>query len=63
MGHSAILVVGLIISIVAAIFGEETVRTMLFAVGFFLLLGGIVVVDNVRRRRVARGCPTPKVLW
>jgi hypothetical protein len=36
----AMLVVGLIISIVAAIIGEGTLRIVLFAVGLLLLLGG-----------------------
>ena len=46
----AMLVVGLIISIVAAIIGKGTARTVLFAVGVLLLLGGVVVLDTARRR-------------
>ena len=44
------LVVGLIISIVAALIGEGTIRAVLFAVGLLLLLGGVVVLDTARRR-------------
>jgi hypothetical protein len=46
----AMLVVRLIISIVAAISGEGPVRTVLFAVGLLLLIGGVVVLDSARRR-------------
>jgi hypothetical protein len=45
----AMLVVGLIISIVAVIIGEGIIRTVLFAVGLLLLLGGVVVLDYARR--------------
>jgi hypothetical protein len=47
----ALLVVGLIISIVAAIVGEGALRTVLFAVGFLLLVGGVVVLVATARRR------------
>jgi len=43
------LVVGLTISIVAAITGEGTLRTVLFAVGLLLLVGGVVVLESARR--------------
>jgi hypothetical protein len=47
----AMLVVGLIISIVvAATSGEGTLRTVLFAVGLLLLVGGVVVLDRARRQ-------------
>jgi hypothetical protein len=46
----AMLVVGLIISIVAATSGEGTLRTVLFAVGLLLLVGGVVVLDSARRQ-------------
>ena len=46
----AMLVVGLAISIVAAIVAEGTISTVLFAVGLLLLLGGMVVLDSARRR-------------
>jgi hypothetical protein len=45
----AMLVVGLTISIVAAITGEGTLRTVLFAVGLLLLVGGVVVLESARR--------------
>ncbi len=45
----AMLVVGLIISIVAAT-EEGTVSTVLFAVGFLLLAGGAMLLDSARRR-------------
>ena len=44
------LVVGLIISIVAAT-EEGTLSTVLFAVGFLLLVGGVVVLLATARRR------------
>ena len=43
------MVVGLIISIVAAT-EEGILSTVLFAVGFLLLVGGVVVLDGARRR-------------
>ena len=43
------MVVGLIISVVAII-EQGTVSTVLFAVGFLLLLGGMVLLDCARRR-------------
>ena len=43
------MVVGLIISVVAPI-GEGTLSTVLFAVGFLLLVGSVVVLDGARRR-------------
>ena len=46
----AMLVVGLIISIVAVIIGEGTIRAVLFAVGLLLLLGGVVALATARRR-------------
>jgi steroid 5-alpha reductase family enzyme len=45
----ALVVVGLIISVVATI-GQGTVRTVLLAVGFLLLLGSMVLLDSARRR-------------
>ncbi len=45
----ALVVVGLIISIVAAT-EEGILSTVLFAVGFLLLVGGVVVLDGARRR-------------
>jgi predicted phage tail protein len=45
----AMLVVGLIISIVAAT-AEGTLSTVLFAVGVLLLVGGVVVLDTARRQ-------------
>ncbi len=45
----ALVVVGLIISVVATI-GQGTVSTVLFAVGFLLLLGGMVLLDSARGR-------------
>jgi hypothetical protein len=48
MGHSD-AGVGLIIGIVAMT-GEGPVRTVLFAVGLLLLVGGVVVLDIARRR-------------
>jgi hypothetical protein len=45
----ALVVVGLIISIVAAT-EEGTVSTVLFAVGFLLLVGGLVLLARARRR-------------
>jgi hypothetical protein len=44
------LVLGLIISVVAAIIAEGTLRTVLFAVGLLPLVGGVVVLDSARRR-------------
>ncbi len=46
----AMLVVGLIISIVAAVIAEGFVRTVLFVVGLLLLVGSVVVLDSARRR-------------
>ena len=46
----AMLVVGLIISIVAAVIAEGTLRTVLFAVGLLLLLGSVVMLESARRR-------------
>jgi predicted phage tail protein len=46
----AMLVVGLTIGIVAAIIAEGTLRTVLFAVGLLLLVGGVVVLETARRR-------------
>jgi hypothetical protein len=43
------VVVGLIISIVAAT-EEGTISTVLFAVGFLLLAGGAMLLDSARRR-------------
>ncbi len=43
------LVVGLIISIVAAT-EEGTVSTVLFAIGFLLLAGGLMLLDSARRQ-------------
>ena len=43
------LVVGLIISIVAAT-EAGTISTVLFAVGFLLLAGGAMLLDSARRR-------------
>ncbi len=43
------LVVGLTISIVAAT-EEGTISTVLFAVGFLLLVGGVVLLGSARRR-------------
>ena len=45
----AMLVVGLIISIVAAT-EAGTISTVLFAVGFLLLAGGAMLLDSARRR-------------
>jgi predicted phage tail protein len=45
----AMLVVGLIVSIVAAT-AEGTISTVLFAVGFMLLAGGVMLSDSARRR-------------
>jgi hypothetical protein len=45
----ALVVVGLIISVIATI-GQGTVSTVLFAVGFLLLLGGMVLLESARRR-------------
>ena len=45
----AMLVVGLIISIVAAT-EEGTISSVLFAVGFLLLAGGAMLLDSARRR-------------
>ena len=45
----AMLVVGLIISIVAAT-EEGTISTALFAVGFLLLVGAVMLLDSARRR-------------
>jgi hypothetical protein len=42
------LVVGLIISIVAAT-EEGTLSTVLFAVGFLLLVGGVVLLATARK--------------
>jgi hypothetical protein len=42
------LVVGLIISIVAAT-EEGTLSTVLFAVGFLLLVGGVVLLATTRK--------------
>jgi hypothetical protein len=44
------VVVGLIISIVAATVGEGTVSTVLFVVGFLLLVGGVVLLASAYRR-------------
>jgi hypothetical protein len=44
------VVVGLIISIVAATVGEGALSTVLFAVEFLLLLGGAVLLDSARRQ-------------
>ena len=46
----AMLVVGLIISIVAAVIAEGFVRTVLFVVGLLLLVGSVVVLDSARRQ-------------
>ncbi len=43
------MVVGLIISIVAAT-EEGILSTVLFAVGFLLLVGGVVLLATARRR-------------
>ena len=43
------LVVGLIISIVAAT-EEGTVSTVLFVIGFLLLAGGLMLLDSARRQ-------------
>ncbi len=43
------LVVGLTISIDAAT-EEGTISTVLFAVGFLLLVGSVVLLDSARRR-------------
>ena len=43
------LVVGLIISIVAAT-EEGTVSTVLFTGGFLLLVGGVMLLDSTRKR-------------
>ena len=44
----AMLVVGLIISIIAAT-EEGTVSTVLFTVGFLLVVAGVVLLDSARR--------------
>jgi len=46
----ALVVVGLIISIVAATVGEGTVSTVLFVASFLLLVGGLVLLASARRR-------------
>jgi hypothetical protein len=46
----AMVVVGLTISIVAAIAGEGTLRTVVSAAGFLLLTSGVLVLVNARRR-------------
>ena len=46
----AMVVVGLTISIVAAIAGEGTLRTVVSAIGFLLLTSGVLVLFRARGR-------------